>query len=116
MVIKNLKLLIKAKYQKYINNFITEYSSKPIIFVGLNNFPWFHKNHYYNMHSTYSYFIDLDDEIILKQKCKRSLLEMSNYEYFMNYLISDNKKYIKDASHFIASECNLKKTIKLNNK
>jgi hypothetical protein len=33
----------------------------------------------------------------------------------MNYLVNNNKKYIKNVSNAIADECNLIKTIKFNN-
>ena len=39
----------KEGYQKYIDDFVNR-QTKPIIFVGLNNMFWWHKNHYYNMH------------------------------------------------------------------
>jgi adenylate kinase family enzyme len=40
------------QYQLYIDNFVKKHSLKPLIFVGLNNIPQWHKNHYYDMHST----------------------------------------------------------------
>jgi hypothetical protein len=68
------------------------------------------------MHSTYNYFIDLDDITIIKQKCKRLLLDLANSERDMDYLVNNNIKFIKNVSNAIAEECNLKKTIKQNNK
>jgi hypothetical protein len=44
------------------------------------------------MHSTYNYFIDLDDITIIKQKCKRLLLDLANSERDMDYLINNNIK------------------------
>jgi len=111
---KKFDIIDKIEYQNYIDNFVKTHLSKPLIFVGLNSMPWWHKNHYYNIHSTYNYFIDLDDETIIKQKCKRLLLDLTRDED-MNYLVKNNKKYIKNVSNAIADECNLNKTIKFNN-
>jgi septum formation inhibitor-activating ATPase MinD len=105
-----------SEYQLYIDKFVKNNSLKPLIFVGLNNMPWWHSNHYYDMHSTYNYFIDLDDITIIKQKCKRLLLDLANSERDMDYLVNNNIKFIKNVSNAIAEECNLKKTIKQNNK
>jgi tRNA uridine 5-carbamoylmethylation protein Kti12 len=112
---KKFDIIDKLEYQIYIDNFVKKHSLKPLIFVGLNNMPWWHNNHYYDMHSTYNYFIDLDDETIIKQKCKRLLNIFAN-DYNMNWLVKNNKQYIKNLSIGIDYECNLKKTIKLNNK
>ena len=112
---KKFDIFDKLEYQKYIDNFVKKHSFKPLIFVGLNHMPLWHNNHYYDMHSTYNYFIDLDDETIIKQKCKRLLYWATN-DYNMKLLVSNNKKYIKNLSNGIDYECNLKKTIKLNNK
>ena len=114
---KKFDIIDKVEYQKYIDNFVKKHASKPLIFVGLNNhMPWWHNNHYYNMHSIHNYFIDLDDETIIKQKCKRLLLDWATDEEEMKMLVSNNKKYIENVSNAINQDCNLKKTNKLNNK
>ena len=114
---KRFDIIDKVEYQKYIDNFVKQHSSKPLIFVGLNNHaPWWHINHYYDMHSIYNYFIDLDDETILKQKCKRLLLKWATDEEEIKWLVSHNKRYIQSVSNAINLDCNLKKTYKLNNK
>ena len=109
---KIFQLIDKVGYQKYIDNFIKKHSSKPIVFVGLNHMPWWHANHYYNMHANNNYFIDLDDKTILRQLCKRLLLHLANSESEMEYLIDNNENYIKNVSGAIADECNLKKNDK----
>ena len=113
---KKFDIIDKEEYQKYIDGFVKKHSSKPLIFVGLNHMPWWHPNHYYDMHSTHNYFIDMDDETIIKQKCRRLLLEWANSEEDMKYLVDNNEKYIKNVSGAIAEECSLKKTVKLNKK
>ncbi len=110
--IKHNKIFDKEEYQKYIDNFIETHSSKPIIFVGLNTMPWLHKNHYYNMHSEHNYFIELDDETIVRQKCRRLLNQVAEND--MDYLVKNNKKFIKNVARAIADDCNLQKVIKEN--
>jgi len=113
-------IIDKNEYQKYIDKFIEntqqKHSTKTLIFVGLNNMPWWHKNHYYDLHSNHNYFIDLDDETILQQKCRRLLLDWANSDEDMEYLVKHNKKYIRNVSNAITEECNLKKTKKMNKK
>lgn len=115
---KEWTIIDKEEYQKYINKFIKN-KDKPIIFVGLNNMPWWHPDHYYDMHSKYNYYIDLDDEIILKQKCIRFLRNFENIENdkdAMNHMINDNEKFIKNIKEGIRYECNKKEIIKMNDK
>jgi len=109
-------IIDKNEYQKYIDKFIEKHSTKTLIFVGLNTMPWWHKNHYYDLHSKHNYFIDLDDETILQQKCRRLLLDLANSNNDMEYLVKHNEKYIRNVSNAIAEECNLKKTKKMNKK
>ena len=104
------------EYQKYIDDFVKKHSSKPLIFVGLNHMPWWHINHYYDLHSTYNYFIDLDDETIIKQKYKRLLLVLANDDEYTEMLVSNNVDHIKKVLNIIKQECDLKKMIKMNNK
>lgn len=108
---KRFDIIDKNEYQKYIDKFVENHTAKPLIFVGLNNMYWWHKNHYYNLHSKYNYYIELDAETIVKQKCRRLFLDLANKEYNMEYLIQNNKDYIKSVANVIADECDLKKTI-----
>jgi adenylate kinase family enzyme len=115
---KKWTIIDKSAYQKYIDDFI-ESQDKPIIFVGLNNMPWWHKNHYYDMHSQYNYYIDLDDETILKQKCIRhinNLKNIENDEHAMDHLLNDNNRFIKIMKEGFDYECNKKMILKMNDK
>lgn len=105
------------EYQKYINAFISK-QNKPIIFVGLNDNTIYGKNKklYYDLHSKYNYYIDIDYRVILKQKCLRLLNNIQNDKIALNDLISNNEKFIKNFSEAIKRECNAKKTIKINDK
>ena len=113
---KKFDVIDKVEYQKYIDDFVKKHSSKPLIFVGLNHMPWWHINHYYDLHSTYNYFIDLDDETIIKQKYKRLLLVLANDDEYTEMLVSNNVDHIKKVLNIIKQECDLKKMIKMNNK
>ena len=50
---------------------------KLIIFVGLNDNTIFgrDKELYYNVHSDYNFYINIDDNVIIEQKCERFILE-----------------------------------------
>jgi len=113
---KKFDIIDKIEYQNFIDNFVKKHSKKPLIFVGLNNMPWWHPNHYYNMHSNYNYYIDLDDTTILIQKCRRLFLNLANNDKKMDQLVNNNKKYIVNVSNAIAKECDLIKTNKMNKK
>ena len=46
------------------------------------------KNIYYNVHSQYNYYIDIDDKVLLKQKCLRMLTnEIPNDKFAMKDLL-----------------------------
>ena len=115
---KKWNIIDKDAYQKYIDNYIHKIK-KPLIFVGLNTMPWWHKNHYYNLYSDHNFYIELDNETIIKQKCIRYLRGLENIENdkrAMNDLIHNNEMFIKIITNNIKNECNLKKIIKMNNK
>ena len=115
----NLGDVNEKLYQKYIDNYINK-QQKPIIFVGLNdNFVDFYpkrKNIYYNLHTNHKYYIDIDDNIIIKQKCERFFNNIKNDTTIMNELITNNSKFIEQISKAINTECNAKYIIKWINK
>ena len=106
-------------YQKYIDDYINK-QKKPIIFVGLNdNFVDFYpkrKNIYYNVHSQHNYYIEIDDMIIVKQKCIRLLNDIQTDKMAMEDLVKNNEKFVKKFTEAIKIECSAKQTIKQNNK
>jgi adenylate kinase family enzyme len=116
---KKWTIIDKDEYQKYINEYINK-QSKPLIFVGLNVMPWWHKNHYYDMHQTYGFYIDLDDDAILKQKCLRMFNQwahdLPNDQMAMNDLVNNNKKFLKLVKEAIDLDCDKKETIRMNKK
>ena len=110
-------IIDKEEYQKYIDKFISKQKhNKPIIFVGLNNMPWWHEDHYYNMHSNYNFYIEIDDVVVVEQKCLRFLKNIQNDKEAMNDLINHNERFIKMVHKVFESECNKKKIIKMNKK
>ena len=106
----------KKAYQEFIDDYIEKHSKKPLIFVGLNHMPWWHKNHYYNLYSEHNFYIEIDDETIIKQKCFRLLDDIKNDGGAMDDLVNNNEKFIKLFSQAIKTECNAGKIIKINNK
>ena len=108
----------EVKYQKFIDDFIDK-QKKPIIFVGLNDNPLGTKNIYYNVHSQYNYYIDIDDKIILKQKCIRFItddLPSHLDNQVINDIMNNNEFFIKQITKLIKGECSMNKMVKLNNK
>lgn len=118
---KEWDVIDKDAYQFFIDNFINKNKGeKPIVFVGLNNMPWWHRDLYYDMHSKHNFYIKLDNESIVKQKCIRFLTEqlkdIVTDEIAMNDLIHNNKKFIKLISKSIDRECNASEIIADNDK
>ena len=105
------------EYQSYINDYINK-QKKPIIFVCLNDNTRYgkNKNLYYNVHSQHNYYIELDDMIIVKQKCIRLLNNIQTNKIAMEDLVKDNEKFVKKFTEAIKMECSVKQTIKQNNK
>ena len=118
MTLRKVILLVKRNIKKYINEYIKKVR-KPLIFVGLNdNHFGKPKSLYYNLQADHKYYIDLDDETIIKQKCKRFIKVFlpDIYNDFENNIVIDNQKFIKLITSIARDECSAKKTIKLNKK
>ena len=113
----NWNLFNKKEYQKYLDNYIKK-QKKILILTGLNHIFWIDKKLYYNIHSNYNYFIKLDDNIIIKQKCLRfindDLIDMMKIKNIKDDIINDNNKFIKLIKENIDRECGFKFTKKLN--
>lgn len=115
---KSWSIIDKNAYQKYIDNYINKIDI-PLILVGLNNMPWWHKNLYYKLHSKYNFYIDLDDKIILKQKCTRYLTEIGDItkdDMAMNDMINNNNRFVKLSINRFNTECNMSDIAEINNK
>jgi adenylate kinase family enzyme len=105
------------KYQSYIDDYINK-QKKPIIFVGLNDNTVYgeNKNLYYNVHSHHNYYIEIDDMLIVKQKCIRLLNDIQTDKMAMEDLVKNNEKFVKQFTKAIKIECSATQTIKKNNK
>ena len=114
---KKWSYINEREYQNYIDAFIDK-QNKPIVFVGLNDNNVYGKNKrlYYNLQSQYNYYIEIDDMIIVKQKCLRLLDSIQNDEMAMKDLIQNNELFVKMFSQAVKRECSAKETIKMNNK
>ena len=106
----------EKEYQKFIDTFIDK-QNKTIVFVGLNDNTVYGKNKslYYDLHSLYNYYIEIDDMIIVKRKCLRLLDDIQNDKMAMKDLVKNNQLFVKMFSQAIR-ECSAKETIKMNNK
>ncbi len=107
---KKVDIIDKIAYQKFIDDYIYKIN-KPLIFVGLNNYPWMHKDLYYNLHSNYNFYIDLDNKIIIKQKC----IDYLKNKIDINNMIL-NKKFIINILEDIKKEYYGYDIIEINNK
>jgi len=119
---KKWTFINENEYQLYIDSYIDK-QNNPIIFVGLNDNIVYgkNKNLYYNVHSQYNYYIDIDDMIILKQKCIRFLTDelpdmVTKNKAIIRDITEDNEKFVRLIKENIERECNAKLTIKQNNK
>lgn len=94
-----------SSYQNFIDNFV-ESSDKPIVFVGLNHMPWWHKELFYNMHPNHKFYIKLDDNTVIKQKCSRFINNIhENQIDILNDLIDNEEKTIKNLTKSLEGEC-----------
>lgn len=108
------------EYQSYIDSYINK-QKKPIIFIGLNDNTVYgkNKNLYYNVHSQYNYYIDIDDMLIVKQKCIRFLTDelkdmVTKNKAIIRDITEDNEKFVRLIKENIERECGTKETFKIN--
>jgi len=106
----------KESYQQWIDDYVDK-QTKPLVFVGLNHMPWWNKKLYYNMHSSYNFYIKLDSDIIFKQKCNRFINDVfiKNKEAVLNDIIKNEKNTIDDISNGLKHECGYNEIVKMNN-
>lgn len=110
-----IKKFDAEKYQKWIDDFVNK-QNKPLIFVGLNNLYWWDEKLYYDMHPDYKFYIELDTDIIFKQKCNRWLTvtfgDNKKKENLFRMIIENEKKIIKHIQEEFEDECSYEKTKK----
>lgn len=106
-------------YQVFLDKYILS-QKKPLILVGLNHMFWHNKKLYYDVHSRYNYYIDIDDMLIVKQKCIRFLTdELKNMviesESIIRDITENNEKFVRLIKKNIERECGTKETKRINN-
>lgn len=94
------------KFQNFLDNFIISHKNKNLIFVGLNCIPMFNFNYYFDLHSDYKYYIDIDIDELYKQSCKRHNpanphIFNCNYKNIQKYCNLWNKEYKKQGYEFL---------------
>lgn len=104
--------LDENKYQQYIYDFIKRNSRRNIVFVGLNDNPLGKKKIFYDLCAEYKFYIELEPEYILKQKCIRLLNEIQNDKMAMEDLVNNNKIFVKRFQWEIKHECDKDALIK----
>ena len=112
------------KMQEYLDDYITQNNHKPLIIVGLNdNVLGDSKSRflYFKIPAIYKFFIDIDDKIILQQKCTRFITtqlpkQLVDYPNVMQDIVQNNKRFLKLTCQGIKAECSEKKMLKDNNR
>ena len=102
-VVNYLKDFDSNMYQSFLDKYILS-QKKPLVLVGLNHMFWHNKKLYYNVHSQYNYYIEIDDMLIVKQKCIRFLTDelpdmVTKNKTIIRDITEDNEKYIKKPSN-----------------
>jgi hypothetical protein len=105
-----------AAYQKYIDDFVHSFRDHAIVFVGLNNMPWWHPDLYYNMHSAHNYYIDIDTPEVIRRKCTRFFHKIPTSSGAMRDLAENNARFIKKVKQGIDAECSAESTVAMNAK
>lgn len=106
---KSWKIINKRAYQKFLDEFILN-QKKPLVLVGLNIMPWWHKYLYYELHADYKFYIKLDSKIICKQKACRLFRDIPKDEKAMKDLEENNKKFLRMVKEAIDRECDIDET------
>lgn len=80
---------------------------------------WHNKELYYNVHSQYNYYIDIDDMLIVKQKCIRFLTDelkdmVTKNDAIIRDITEDNEKFVRLIRENIERECGTEETLTLN--
>jgi len=105
-------------YQSFLDKYILS-QKKPLVLVGLNQMFWHNKKLYYNVHSQYNYYIEIDNILIVKQKCIRFLTDelpdmVTKNKTIIRDITEDNEKFVRLIKENIERECGTKETLKIN--
>jgi adenylate kinase family enzyme len=112
---KKIKNFDKQKFQKHLDKLIKS-KDKPVIIEGLNHFHWWDIDHYYDLHATHKYYIDLDVDTVFKQKCNRyiekTFKDKNKKDQLLNKLIKNEEFTINMIAENIKSNCSYEKILK----
>ena len=96
-------------YQLFINDYISKHTRKPLVFVGLNVMPWWHRSLYYDLSANYKFYIQIDYIKILEQRYDRMLNDLRDKPHNRDMLLKNSDKFIKNVSNWFADELSFKK-------
>lgn len=115
----NKDFLDHKAYQSYIDRFVNK-QKKPLVFTGLNVWPWddSDKKVYYDMHSDYNYYIQIDDMEVVKLKCIRFITEalpdIVKSEQMTEKLMTHNEEAVATLKSYIEHRCGTEYTLRMN--
>lgn len=118
---KRPKKVDKERLQAFIDSFVAQ-QTKPLILVGLTNYPWWDEKVYYNTRAQpdHKFYIKISDGELMKQKCRRFINMLADAMKVegrvMRELVNDNPKFLKEWKGELARECNMKTQTKLTTK
>lgn len=105
-------------YQSFLDNYISS-QKKPLVLTGLNNMFWWHKDLYYGLSSNHNFYIDLDDMVVVQQKCIRFITDemkdmVTKNPDIIRDITENNKKFVRLMKQNIEQNCGSKETLKIN--
>jgi len=105
-------------YQAFLDKYILS-QKKPLVLVGLNHMFWHNEELYYDLHSQYNFYIDIDDMLIVKQKCIRFITDdlkdyVTKNEAIIRDITENNEKFVRLIQENIERECGTKETLRIN--
>jgi adenylate kinase family enzyme len=110
----------EVKYQKFIDEYIKQNNHKPLVIVGLNDNPLGTKKLYYKIPATHKFYIDIDDNVILQQKCTRfittDLPKQLDIPDIVQDITQNNERFMKLTIKGLKHECSAKSTFADNNR
>lgn len=86
-------------YQAFLDKYILS-QKKPLVLVGLNHIFWHNEELYYDLHSQYNFYIDIDDMLIVKQKCIRFITDdlkdyVTKNEAIIRDITENNEQFVR---------------------
>lgn len=113
---KKITHINHEEFQSYITNYIKR-ADKILIIVGANYS--LHKKgakFYYNIHSQYNYYIDIDDMILVTNTCLQFIKDLQQDASHLSSLTENNEAFVKTVTEQLKQNCRAKDIIKNNNK